>query len=183
MRNLLLAALTFTLAACGQTDLAARSRTPALTAQGVRTSSSMNNLQISGTAVYDLSASTCSGPPGGYEDFVSYPGLVLSGSLQGCLYTKVDTHKETPSGVYLEEGREVFVGSLNGGPIGVFATTYTFESKFSMGTEVRGRCQHPLVAGSGTGGFAGATGRLDLKDIVADPSDIYYIYRGHISLR
>ena len=182
------AALTLSaLTACGSTDVADGSAPPAVTALGGQPSTSnsgqVQNVQISGTAVYDMSGSTCSGPPVGYDDFVSYPGLVMSGRLQGCLYTKVDTHEETPSGVYLEVGREVFVGSLNGGPSGVFATTYRFESKFAMGTEVRGRCQHPLVEGSGTGGFAGATGRLDLKDIVADPSDIYYVYRGHLSTR
>lgn len=48
----------------------------------------------------------------------------------------------------------------------------------ASGAEVRGRCQHPLVAGSGTGGFAGATGRVDFKDIIGDP--ITYVYRGHI---
>ena len=88
-----------------------------------------------------------------------------------------------PSGIYLESGREVFVGSLNGGPTGLFATTYKFESKWdpdvSTGREVRGRCQHPIIVGSGTGGFDGATGRLDFKDVVADGS---YLYRGHVSV-
>ena len=56
-----------------------------------------------------------------------------------------------------------------------------FEAKLaSDGSEVRGRCQHPIVSGSGTGGFAGATGRLDFKDIIEDP--ITYVYRGHIFL-
>lgn len=156
-----------------------------LTIAGSAPASARSN-QISGVGVFDVSGSTCSGPPSGYADFVSYPPIVLSGSLQGCWYTKVDTFKDNgaPSGVYLESGREVFVGSLNGGPTGVFTTTYKFESKWdpdvSTGSEVRGRCQHPLVAGSGTGGFAGATGRVDFKDIVADGS---YIYRGHISIR
>jgi hypothetical protein len=142
--------------------------------------------QISGVGVFDSTGSTCPGPPAGYTDFVSYPALILSGSLQGCWYTKVDTAKDNgpPSGVYLESGREVFVGSLDGGPVGVFTTTYKFESKWdpdvSTGSEVRGRCQHPIVAGSGTGGFAGTTGRVDFKDIVADGS---YVYRGHISVR
>ncbi|PYE51002.1 hypothetical protein [Deinococcus yavapaiensis] len=183
--RVLAAALTLSvLTACGSMDRAVGSAPPALTALGERsTSSSLGNLQISGTAVYDVSGSTCSGPPSGFADFVSYPGLVLSGRLQGCWYTKVESSKTTPSGVYLETGREVFVGSLNGGPVGVFATTYKFESKFSGSTEIFGRCHHPLVAGSGTGGFAGATGRVDFKDIVADPSNIYYVYRGHIKTR
>jgi hypothetical protein len=48
-----------------------------------------------------------------------------------------------------------------------------------MAQEVRGRCQHPIVSGSG--GFAGATGRVDFKDIVEDP--ITYVYRGYTNLR
>jgi hypothetical protein len=43
-----------------------------------------------------------------------------------------------------------------------------------------GRCQHPIAAGSGTGGFEGATGRLDFKDIIGDT--VTYVYRGHIEL-
>jgi hypothetical protein len=138
--------------------------------------------QVSGDAAYDVVQ--CPGPPAGYEDFVSYDGLLMSGSLDGCLYTKVITTKETPSGVYLESGEEVFVGSLDGGPVGTFATTYKFESKFdpdvSTGVEVHGRCHHPIVEGSGTGGLEGATGRLDFKDIIGNP--VTYVYRGHIVL-
>ena len=138
--------------------------------------------QLSGTAHYD--AVECPSPPAGYEDFTSYDGLVMTGSLQGCLYTKVETQKDTPGGVYLEGGEEVFVGSLNGGPMGTFATTYKFESKWdpdvTTGVEVRGRCQHPIVEGSGTGGFEGAKGRVDFKDIIGDP--VTFVYRGHISL-
>jgi len=139
--------------------------------------------RLSGDAYYD--AVQCPAPPPGYADFTTYPGLVMTGSLEGCLYTKVTTSKETPSGVYLESGEEVFVGSLDGGPVGTFATTYKFESKWdpdvSSGVELHGRCQHPIVEGSGTGGLEGATGRLDFKDIIGDP--VTYVYRGHISLR
>ena len=137
--------------------------------------------RISGDAFYD--AVQCPGPPPGYEDFTSYPGLVMTGSLQGCLYTKVGTTKETPSGVYLESGEEVIVGSLDGGPAGTFTTTYKFESKWdpdvTSGVELHGRCQHAIVEGSGTGGFEGASGRLDFKDIVDAGT---FVYRGHISL-
>jgi hypothetical protein len=139
--------------------------------------------RLSGDAYYD--ATQCPAPPPGYEDFTSYPGLVMTGSLEGCLYTKVITSKSTPGGVYLESGEEVFIGTLDGGPAGTFATTYKFESKWdpdvSSGVEVRGRCHHPIVEGSGTGGFVGAKGRLDFKDIIGDP--VTYVYRGHISLR
>lgn len=139
--------------------------------------------RVSGSAYY--SVAECPRPPAGYEDFTSYDGLVLTGSLEGCLYTKVATTKETPSGVYLETGEEVFVGSLHDGAVGTFATTYRFESKWdpdvSSGVEVHGRCQHPIVAGSGTGGFEGATGILNFKDIIEDP--VTYVYRGSIRLR
>jgi hypothetical protein len=139
--------------------------------------------QLSGEAVYDATA--CPGPPAGYEDFTSYPGLVLTGSIEGCLYAKVDfieDTKLTPSGVYLESGEEVIVGSLDGGPVGTFTTTYRFESKWDpdpSGVELHGRCQHPIVKGSGTGGFEGARGRLDFKDIVEEGT---FDYRGHISV-
>jgi hypothetical protein len=146
-------------------------------------SASAASNQIAGVGVFDATGSRCAGPPAGYADFVSYPPIVLSGSLQGCWYTKVDTFDDhgAPSGTYLESGREVFVGSLDGGPVGLFSTNYKFQSKWdpdvSTGSEVRGRCEHPIVAGSGIGGFSGATGRVDFKDIVADGS---YDYRGHI---
>jgi hypothetical protein len=85
--------------------------------------------QISGVGFFDTTGE-CPDPPAGYEDFVSYPPIVMTGSLEGCWYTKVETSKDngTPSGVYQERGEEVFVGSLDGGPVGTFATTYKFTS-------------------------------------------------------
>lgn len=139
--------------------------------------------QISGVGVFD-SAGECGSPPSGYADFTDFT-MVVTGDLEGCWYTKVDTFKDNgaPSGVYLDGGREVFVGSLDGGPEGTFATTYKFQSKWdpdvSTGSEVHGRCQHPLVVGSGTGAFAGATGRVDFKDEVTTGQNFY---RGHIRL-
>jgi hypothetical protein len=105
----------------------------------------------------------------------------MTGSLDGCWYTHIETAKTTQGGVYLEAGEELFAGRLDGGSAGTFTTTYRFEAKVNPdGSEVRGRCQHPIATGSGTGGFAGATGRVDFKDIVGDP--ITYVYRGHISV-
>jgi hypothetical protein len=140
--------------------------------------------QISGVGVFDTTG-VCPAPPTGYEDFTSLPPMVMTGSLEGCWYTKVLSAKDNgaPSGVYQERGEEVFVGSLDGGPVGTFAATFKFTSKWdpdvSTGSEVHGRCQHPIVAGSGTGGFAGATGRVDFKDDVVTGE---FLYRGHISL-
>jgi hypothetical protein len=139
--------------------------------------------QISGSGYYDDAAGTeCGPPPAPFDD---YPGLILTGSLDGCLFTDrlTATDHGAPSGIYRETGRELIVASMNGGPVGTFTTTYKFESKWSpdvsTGVEVKGRCQHPLVKGSGTEGFAGATGRLDFKDEV---STGLYFYRGHITL-
>jgi hypothetical protein len=144
-------------------------------------------VQVSGVGVYDASATSCpAAPPTGYGDYTSvYPPLALTGRLVGCLYITVDaaTDHGAPSGVYLEQGREVFIGRLDGGPVGTFTTTYRFESKWapdvSTGVQLKGRCQHPIVAGSGTGGFAGATGRIDFKDDVGTGT---VDYRGHITL-
>jgi hypothetical protein len=125
----------------------------------------VGNVQISGPA--EIDAAGCDAAPPGFDDF---PGLALHGSLEGCLYTQVVTSSITPSGTYKESGHETIVASLNGGPMGTFTTNYKFE----------GRCQHPIAEGSGTGGFAGATGRLDFKDLIGDPTT--YVYRGHIKL-
>ena len=141
--------------------------------------------QISGSAVYDTT-DVCPDPPAGFEDYTSIPPLVMSGSLEGCWYTLVLVSKDngSPSGVYQERGVEIFVGTLDDGPAGTFESTYRFSSKWdpdvSTGSEVHGRCQHPLVAGSGTGSFLGATGRVDFKDDV--DTGIFY-YRGHIAFK
>ncbi len=134
--------------------------------------------QISGVAFYDTTGE-CPPPP---PEFASYPPLVMTGDLEGCWYTNVETSKDNgaPSGVYMESGQELFIGSLNGEAEGTFVTSYRFESKWDpdvTGSEVHGRCQHPLVAG--TDDFAGATGRVDFKDDVT--TGLYY-YRGHITL-
>ncbi len=100
-----------------------------------------------------MTAGECGSPPAGYGDFADFTPLVLTGDLDGCLYTNIltSTDRGAPSGIYIETGREVVVASLNGGPLGTFETTYRFESKWdtdvSTGAEVKGRCQHPIVAG------------------------------------
>jgi hypothetical protein len=138
--------------------------------------------QISGVAIPDPTGQRCPPPPAGYEQFTDLPPLVMTGSLEGCLYTHVvsATDNGAPSGVYQERGEEIFVGSLDGGPEGTFGTTYKFTGQWDpdlSGSEVRGRCEHPIVAGSGTGGFDRATGRIDFKD---DVTAGVFVYRGHI---
>jgi hypothetical protein len=62
------------------------------------------SVRIPGVGIFDLSGSACSGPLGSYADFFRYPRIVLTGSLHGCCYTKVDTVKddEPTSSIYQE---------------------------------------------------------------------------------
>ena len=94
--------------------------------------------------------------------------------------TTVATARINPSGTYIEQGSEVFVGCLNGTTCGTFETTYTFSAKYvddTFAEEIHGRCHHPIV--DGTGDFAGATGVLQFKD---DVVNLKYDWRGHISV-
>lgn len=108
----------------------------------------------------------------------------MTGDLEGCLYVFIDDFECSPSGTYREQGREYFVGTYNG-KTGTFWTTYKFEAKYEgcaangapFGAEIFGRCQHPIVKGSGEGSFEGVTGRLDFKDDVEAGN---FPYRGHL---
>ena len=51
---------------------------------------------VYGTAYYD--AARCPTPRPGIEGFTDYDGLVLTGSLQGCWYTSVETAR-LPAGL------------------------------------------------------------------------------------
>jgi len=108
--------------------------------------------------------------------------LTMTGDLEGCLYTFIDEFSCT-FGHYLENGREFFVGTYQG-KSGTFRTTYDFQAKFEgcnpdgsyAGAEISGQCQHYIVKGSGTGVFAGVTGRIDFVDNVkANPIDYPYL--------
>ena len=133
--------------------------------------------QISGVSFF-AEAAECDVPAQG----AAY-ALHMTGSLEGCLYTYVDEWECSPSGTYREIGREYFVGLYNG-QMGTFWTNYKFEAKYEgcaidgsfIGAEIKGRCQHPIAVGKGTGVFAGATGRLDMKDDLVAGN---YPYTGH----
>ncbi len=138
--------------------------------------------QIAGTGFFDdvvnpqcpLDAVT--GPAGQSPDFAN----IMEGDLEGCLYVFVETAESSPSGTYRETGTEIFIGWYNG-EAGTFRTTYQFEAKYedvdNLVGEIFGRCQHPIVAGSGTGVFDGVTGRLDFKDDIEAGN---FPYRGHL---
>lgn len=109
--------------------------------------------------------------------------IVLEGDLAGCVYIYVDWDRTfcTPSGVYVELGLEHY--DINGGNlalVGTYESDYRFTGKFEdcsdYGSEIFGRCQHPVNPDSGTGDFAGVTGRLDFKDDVEAGCSYY---RGH----
>ena len=128
--------------------------------------------QISGVAFFD-EADTCDSASVG-ADFA----LLMTGDLDGCLYTFVQTAQSSPSGTYRETGTELFVASDGAG---TFETTYRFEAKYedvdTLSGEIFGRCQHPIVEGSGTGIYDGVSGQLFFKDDVEAGT---FPYRGHL---
>lgn len=131
--------------------------------------------QLAGTAT---PAADCGGQTSAFT-------MTMTGSLEGCWYTHGwEVLKNTPAGTYFERGTETFVGCLVADGVqlacGTIDTTYQFSAKYApSGEQLRGRCQHPFVAGSGTGGFKGATGRVDMRDDVANG---VANFRGHITL-
>jgi len=135
-------------------------------------------IQISGLGVFDA-PDACDAQSQG----AAY-SLTMSGDLVGCLYTYVDGFECSPSGTYREVGREYFVGTYNG-QLGTFWTNYKFEAKYEgcaangsfVGAEIKGRCQHPIAVGSGTGVFEGLTGRLAFRDDIANGN---YPFTGHL---
>ena len=139
--------------------------------------------QISGVGVFDdpdPEVAACKDTERLGADYA----LVMSGALKGCLYTFVDheTAQSSPSGTYRETGTETFVGRYgNSEEVGTFETTYRFEAKYedvdTLSGEIFGRCQHPIVEGSGTVIFEGVSGRLDFKDDVETGT---FLYRGHL---
>ena len=129
--------------------------------------------QISGVGFYDddVTDVTCDDPEGAGADYA----LVMTGDLEeGCLYAFVETAVSSPSGTYRETGTETFVASDGSG---TFETTYRFEAKFGLAGEIFGRCQHPIVEGSGTGIYEGVSGRIDMKDDIEAGN---FPYRGHL---
>lgn len=125
--------------------------------------------QISGVGFYADDV-TCDDPEGGGADYA----LVMTGDLEGCLYTFVETAVSSPSGTYRETGTELFVAPDGSS---TFETTYRFEAKYGLAGEIFGHCQHPIVVGSGTGIFEGVTGQLFFKDDVESGT---FPYRGHL---
>lgn len=134
--------------------------------------------QVSGIGYFDAT-DACGAVAAG----ASY-AVTMDGGIEGCLITYVDDFKCQPSGTYYEVGHEHFIGTYNG-QYGEFWTTYKYEAKFEgcaengsyIGAEIKGRCQHPIVNGSGTGVFEGVDGWIAFKDDIEAGN---YPYRGHL---
>jgi hypothetical protein len=130
-------------------------------------------------------------PCGGVDPVTGAPPVfanAMAGSLVGCWYadTLIANGAQpngTPSGAVQFTGTETFVGCLelngaepcdaNSANYGTLAFTFQFSGKFDpvTGAEIRGRCAHPIV--SGTGVFAGASGVVTFKDDVANGTALY----------
>jgi len=100
--------------------------------------------------------------------------LAMTGDLEGCwsVFVKGFSCKELDGfDLYLEHGREVFVGTLRG-KRGRFATDYTLDAvmakgfcqSFDFSLEVAGGCDHKVTGRSGV--FEGAVGRIKFLDII-----------------
>jgi hypothetical protein len=130
--------------------------------------------QISGLGRF-AGPAECNDPEGQGADY----DLIITGDLEGCHYIFVESANCTAGGAYSETGTETFVGLYNGAS-GTFGTTYLATGKYTdcanLTGQLVGRCQHPIVAGSGEGVFAGVAGRLDMRDDVETGT---FSYRGH----
>ena len=120
------------------------------------------------------------------------PGLLaysMAGGLIGCWYTDTFNSKYQPtSGTFQATGTEHFVGCLDldgdqactgRDPQGTLYFTFQFTGKLNPVTlaEVHGRCQHPII--SGTGDFANASGVITFKDDVTNGTSLY---TGHVAI-
>jgi hypothetical protein len=142
--------------------------------------------QVGGVQSAPVSSGPCFDP----NAISSY---TMAGGLVGCWYTDtLVTHPAqpngTPSGTIQATGTEHFVGCLDldndgacttGDPSGTLQFSYQFSGKFDpvTGAEIHGRCQHPIV--SGTGDFANASGVITFKDDVTNGTSVY---AGHVAL-
>lgn len=101
--------------------------------------------------------------------------LSMTGDLEGCWSVFVEGFqcKELEDfDLYLENGREVFVGTLRG-KRGRFATDYTLDAvmakgfcqSFDFSLEVAGGCDHKVHGRSGV--FKGSSGLIKFLDVIA----------------
>lgn len=131
--------------------------------------------QVSGSADASISC-TGEGFDGDNWDYA----IPMTGDLTGCIYGVITSFKDLPqSGIYTEIADETFVGNY-GSRHGTFDLVENFIIKFDKdGNPVWARCHHPIVRNTGTGDFAGVTGRLDFSDDFSGPVPVT-TYKGHL---
>ena len=142
-----------------------------------------------------LAAATVAGAAtnqvGGTQHLVGYGETAvvyeMRGSLVGEWLLPYDTLvcKEQSKSVQCS-GKETFDGFLdaNGNralDAGERDGTLEFTFKYTGSASGNGRCHHPIVEDSGTGGFIGATGQLTFKDRLGACGEVLTTYSGHIS--
>jgi hypothetical protein len=115
----------------------------------------------------------------------------MFGDLVGCWYTDTFVPGEShPDGEFTATGTETFAGCIDANhdgvcnaadPTGSFRTTFVFYAILdpNTGAELSGHCYHPIIGGSGTGGFARAHGAVNFVDNVT-PTQITASYFGEI---
>jgi len=108
----------------------------------------------------------------------------MTGSLVGAwITTSAECRVHAKTGQC--SGTELFDGFLdaNGNGIDDGAAepdgTMTFTFTYSWSASGNGRCHHPITGG--TGGFAGATGVITMKDRPT-PTGLVTTYQGHVAL-
>jgi hypothetical protein len=100
--------------------------------------------------------------------------ISLTGDLEGCWSAFIQDYKckeLADYDLYLEEGREVFVGKFHGKQ-GKFRTTYTFDGAYAKGfcqsfdptLEVGGGCKHKIKGVRGA--FGDAEGLIKFIDVI-----------------
>jgi hypothetical protein len=153
----------------------------------VATPASASQNQVSGVQTPGTVPPACTDPSASFT---------MTGGLVGCWYednVTITKDQTTASGIELVHfsGTEHFTGCLDldgdgactGDPTGTLFFTFTFTGQYVAGTdltlEIRGRCHHPIVGG--TGDFAGATGVLNFKDDTSNPAFVLSPYMGHVS--
>ena len=124
---------------------------------------------------YFLGEEPCDAPITNADGDSADLSLDFVGDLDGCLYIFVESFTCSSNGVYVEEGGEIYVGSGAPGDDGTFETTYRFVAHFAseedcnaFNNQLSGRCQHPIVAGSGTGDYRGVSGKFQMTDNVEE---------------
>jgi hypothetical protein len=114
-------------------------------------------------------------------------GTSVTGGLVGTWYTdSLDVHV-VPGSIGIAwpvTGTEHFVGCIDTSGDGTCNqegndNEVHFTFTFTASASGNGRCQHPIVQGTGTGQFSGATGVITMKDRPT-PTGLVTTYDGHI---